>query len=82
MTTVNVANFRKDLFGYLSKAIACNEVINVTTKEGNAVVLSEDAYNSLMETLYLYANPKVRDEIIKGIQTPLEDCVAGYEITW
>ncbi len=82
MTMVNATNFRKDMFGYLSKAIEYNEVINVTTKEGNAVVLSEDAYNGLMETLYLYANPKVRNEIIDGINTPLADCVAEDEVIW
>ena len=54
----------------------------MTTKEGNAVVLSEDAYNGLMETLYLYSNPKVRAEIIDGINTPLEDCVAEDEVVW
>ena len=82
MTMVNITNFRKDVFGYLSKAIEYNEVINVTTKEGNAVVLSEDAYNGLMETLNLYSNPKVRAEIIDGINTPLEDCVAEDDVVW
>ena len=45
-------------------------------------MLSEDAYNGLMETLYLYGNPKVRAEIIDGINTPLEDCVAEDEVVW
>ncbi len=82
MTTINATNFRKDIFQYLAKAIEYNEVINVSTKDGNAVVLSEEAYNGLMETLYLHANPRVRYEILDGMETPLADCVAEHEVEW
>ena len=82
MTTVNVTNFRKDVFVHLANVIEYNEVLNVATKNGNAVVLSEEAYNGLMETLYLYSNPRVRYEILDGIQTSLADCVAESEVTW
>jgi PHD/YefM family antitoxin component YafN of YafNO toxin-antitoxin module len=48
----------------------------VTTKEGNAVVLSEDDYNALQETLHLVSIPGMREKIREGMATPLSDCVA------
>lgn len=82
MTTVNVTNFRKEIFEYLEEVIEFNETLNITTKKGNAVLISEEAYNGLIETLYLHANPKVREEIIEGINTPLEECLPEKEVEW
>ncbi len=42
MRNVNVTNFRKDIYKLLESAIKYNEPINISTKSGNAVVLSED----------------------------------------
>lgn len=57
MTNTNATNFRKNIFEYLNQAVEYNDVINVTTKNGNAVVLSEADYNSLLETVYLMSHP-------------------------
>ncbi|EFQ57480.1 type II toxin-antitoxin system Phd/YefM family antitoxin [Streptococcus downei] len=53
MVTMSATNLRKDLFNTLENTIKYNEPVNVTTKQGNAVILSEDDYNGLLETLYL-----------------------------
>ena len=57
MTNTTVTNFRKNVFEYIGAVVNCNDVINVTTKEGNVVVLSEEEYNGMMETLALSAVP-------------------------
>ena len=41
----------------LEQTIKFNEPINISTKHGNAVVLSEEDYNNLMETLYISSIP-------------------------
>lgn len=82
MTNTNITNFRKNIFDYINQAVEFNEVINVSTKNGNAVVLSEDDYNSLIDTLYLSSDAKVRDEILSGKNTPLSDCVPADEVKW
>ena len=53
MTNTNATNLRKNLFSYLESAIDYNDVINVNTKKGNAIIISEAEYNGLLETLYL-----------------------------
>lgn len=82
MTNTNATNFRKNIFEYLNQAVEYNDVINVTTKNGNAVVLSESDYNSLLETVYLMSHPATRDAILEGMKEPLEDCVPLDEVDW
>lgn len=53
MENVNATNFRKNIFEYLNSAVSFGDVINISTKNGNAIVISEDEYNSLVETVYL-----------------------------
>ena len=82
MTNTNITNFRKDIYEMLEQTIKYNEPINISTKNGNAVVLSEEDYNGLIETVYLSSIPKMREKLIKGKNVPLEDCVAEDEMEW
>ena len=53
MTTTNASVLRKNLFGSLENVIEYNDSIIVNTKKGNAVIISEEEYNSMIETIYL-----------------------------
>ena len=63
MTNTNATNLRKNLFSYLESAIDYNDVINVNTKKGNAIIISEAEYNGLLETLYLLSDPNMKEKI-------------------
>lgn len=82
MTNTNATNFRKDIYGLLEQTIKYNEPVNISTKDGNAVLISESDYNGLMETLNLSLIPTMKDKIADGINTPLEDCVSEDEVDW
>ena len=82
MTNINITNLRKNLFDYINQAVEFNDIINVNTKSGNAVIISESDYNGLMETLYLSSNPAAKKEIIDGFNTPIEDCTSEDEVEW
>ena len=82
MTNINITNFRKDIYELLEQTIKFNEPINITTKNGNAVVISEEDYNGLMETVYLLNTPVMKEKLIKGKETKIEDCVAEEEVEW
>ena len=82
MTNTNVTNFRKNVFDYLSRAIEWGEVINVSTKDGNAVVMSEEDYNSIMETLYLSSIPGMVERIKEAAAEPLSEGVPAEELEW
>lgn len=82
MTNTNITSFRKDIYELLEQTIKYNEPINISTKNGNAVVLSEEDYNSLMETLYISSIPELKEDIIKGLKEPIEDCIDEEEVEW
>ena len=82
MTTTNITNFRKNAFNYVERTIRYNEPLNISTKEGNAVLLSEEDYSGIMETLYLVSMPGMREKIMEGMNTPLEDCVDEAAVEW
>ena len=82
MYNTNVTNARANLYNLINMAIDNNEVININTKNGNAVLISEEDYNSLIETLYLSSDPDYKKSLIKGKETPLEECIDEEEIEW
>lgn len=82
MLNTNITNFRKNIFGMLEQTIKFNTPVTISTKDGNAVVISEDDYNNLVETLYLSSVPGVKEKIIEGLQTPVDDCVAEEDVRW
>ena len=82
MLNTNITNFRKNIFGLLEQTIKYNEPVNISTKDGNAVIISEEDYNGLMETLYLNSIPGMREKIIEGMNTPLEECIPENVVEW
>jgi len=80
MINTNITNFRKEIFGLLEQTIKYNEPINVNTKDGNAVIISEEDYNGLMETLYLSSIPGMKEKIVEGLNTSLEDCIPENQV--
>jgi antitoxin YefM len=74
MINTNATNFRKQLFELIEQTIKYNEPVNINTKNGNAVLISESEYNSLMETLYLTSIPGMKEKLENGVNTPLKEC--------
>lgn len=82
MLNTNITNFRKDIFGILEQTIKYNEPVNISTKDGNAVILSEEDYNGLIETIYLSSVPGMKEKIVEGLKTPISECIPESEAQW
>lgn len=82
LTNINITNFRKNIYELLEQTIKYNEPINITTKNGNAIVLSEEDYNGLMETVYLLTIPGMKEKLIEGKNTSIGECVTEDEVEW
>lgn len=82
MRNINITNFRQNIFDYINQAIEYNDIININTKNGNAVVMSEEEYNGLMETLYLSSQPGLKEELMERIQSPLSESIPENEVEW
>lgn len=82
MYNTNITNARANLYNLVNMAIDNNEIININTKNGNAVLISEEDYNSLIETLYLSADPEYKKILIEGKTEKIEDCIDEDELNW
>lgn len=56
--------------------------VNISTKDGNAVILSKEEYNNIVETLYLSSMPATKEKITEGLNTSLEDCIPESKVEW
>jgi len=71
MTSLPVTQARTRLYQLLDEAAASHEPIQITSKRSNAVLVTEEDWRSIQETLYLLSIPGMRDSIRKGMTTPL-----------
>ncbi len=75
MINTNVTHFRKNVSTLLEQTLKFNEPIHVSTRNGNVVVLSEDDYRGILETLEMNANPVMKQKLLEGKDTPLSECI-------
>jgi len=74
MTTIKVGQARTKLGRLVDEAAASHEPILITGKRTNAVLLSEEDWRAIQETLYLLSIPGMRESIREGLQTPVGEC--------
>jgi len=78
--TLTATEARSRLYRLIDEARSSHEPVVITGKRGNAVLVSEDDWHSIQETLYLLNIPKMRESIRKGLATPIEEC--SEDIEW
>jgi len=72
MTSIPVTKARSQLYQLLDAAAGSHKPIQITGKRSNAVLVSEEDWRSIEETLYLMSIPGMRDSIRKGMAEPLK----------
>lgn len=82
MSTINITNARKDLYKLIENVNRYSEPALIVGKKGNAVLLSEDDWNAIQETLYLNSFDGMAESIISGGSTPLEECISEDMVEW
>lgn len=80
MTTLTATEARSKLYALMDETAESHQPITITGKRGNAVLLSEEDWNAINETLYLLSVPGMRDSIKEGLDTDLDDC--DQELDW
>lgn len=80
MTTVTATTARARLYSLLDEVANTHEPVQITGKRASGVLISEDDWRSIQETLYLSSIPGVKDSIKKGLKTPVSKC--AKDIAW
>ena len=66
MVVTNISVLRKNLFSSIDNVIEYNDSITVSTKNGNAVIISEAEYNAMLETIFLVSQKGLVEKIKEG----------------
>ena len=71
---ISVTEARQTLFGLVDQVNESHEPITITGKRGNAILIGEEDWHSIQETLYLKSIPGVWESIEEGMKEPIEEC--------
>jgi len=80
MTTLTATEARKSLYGLLDDVADSHAVIQITGKRNSAVLVSQEDWQAIQETLFLTSIPGMRASIRSGMKTPLSKC--DKELKW
>jgi antitoxin YefM len=68
MTDITASEARANLYRLVDDA--AYKPVRITGRRNNAVLVAEDDWNAIQETLYLVSIPGMRESIMKGMKTP------------
>jgi prevent-host-death family protein len=74
MISINASKARANLFNLINLATEQSEPVLINGKRNSAVLVSESDWRDIQETLYLLSIPGMRESIIEGMNTAIEDC--------
>ncbi len=80
MTTLSATEARKCLYHLVDDVALSHAPIQIVGKRHSAVLISEDDWRAIQETLYLTSIPGMRDSIKMGLKTPVTEC--SEELAW
>ena len=80
MTTLTATQARAKLYKLLDQAAASHEPIQIRGKRSSALLVAEEDWRAIQETLHLLSVPGMRESIRKGLKTPVARC--SKELKW
>lgn len=80
MTSISATEARKNLYKLVDDVQSSHEPVQITGKRGTAVLVGEDDWRAVQETLYLVSIPGMRESIREGMATPVDEC--ADELDW
>ena len=80
MKTITATKARANLYKLIDELKASGEPIQITGKRSNGILMAEDDWRAISETLYLLSIPGMRESIREGLDTPADECET--ELKW
>jgi len=71
MTTLTATEARAGLYRLIDQAAETHKPVMISGKRANAVLISEEDWSAIQETLYLMAIPGMRESIKDAMAEPL-----------
>jgi len=80
MTTLTVSEARAKLYRLIDEVSESHKPAFIKGKRSNGILISEEDWNSIQETMFLLSIPNMRESIKEGMETPVEEC--SKELDW
>ncbi len=74
MPVLSASEARKKLYNLVDEVKETHQPVQIVGKRNTAILVSEEDWRAIEETLYLASIPGMRDSIIKGLKTPVDKC--------
>ena len=79
MQTLSASNARTNLYRLIDEAAASHEPLVITGKRNNAVLVSQEDWAAMQETLFLLSIPNMRESLHEGMATPASDLSSALD---
>ena len=80
MTGITATEARSNLYRLIDETAESNQPVVIQGKRNSAILVSEEDWSAIQETLYLLSVPGMRESIREGMATPVDEC--DGELNW
>ncbi|MDO8862760.1 type II toxin-antitoxin system Phd/YefM family antitoxin [Haliea sp. E1-2-M8] len=74
MTGITATEARSNLYRLIDETAESHQPVLITGKRNKAVLVAEEDWAAIQETLFLLSVPGMRESIREGMQTPTSEC--------
>jgi len=82
METINITTLRQDIFNVTEEVVKFNTAYSITSKEGEAVLISRKEYETLKEMEFFNNRPELKQELLESLNAPDSEFIGEDELEW
>ncbi|KYC39814.1 prevent-host-death protein [Scytonema hofmannii PCC 7110] len=82
MDVIHVNDAQQHLDAVINDSVQSHTPVIITGNQHQAVLISLEDWNAIQETLYLLQVPGMREDLLEGMNTPVEECVTKEKLDW
>ena len=79
MTAITASEARANLYRLIDEAASSHQPLLISGKRNKAVLISEEDWEAIQETLFLLAVPGMRESLREGMETPIDECAEDLD---
>ena len=80
MPVITASEARANIYHLIDETVSSHQPIVITSKRKRALVIAEEDWQAIQETLFLRSVPGMRESIREGMDSPVEEC--SSELAW
>ncbi len=80
MTAISASEARANLYRLIDETASTHQPLTISGKRNKAVLIAEEDWQAIQETLFLLSVPGMRESIREGMEAPVEEC--AEELDW